>query len=57
MDCGKKKKRGYVTQFKIKGFVSIMLYNSDKVMVQGPKFKEWAKGEFPRLKEMLDGGL
>ena len=46
-----------VTQLKIKGYVSIMLYSSGKVMVQGPKFKEWAEGEFPRLKEMLDGGL
>ena len=42
-------------QMQVPGYMTLNLYNSGKVMVQGPHFKVWAKTEFTRLKNKWDG--
>ena len=41
-------------QIKVDGLVSVNLYHSGTVLVQGPHFRDWIESVFPRLKERLD---
>ena len=41
-------------QLNIQQFCSLSLYNNGKIMIQGPKFKEWVERVIPTLKTKLD---
>ena len=41
----------YGEQIKIEDHITITLYDSGKVMVQGPDFKTWAENDFIHLKK------